>query len=81
MADPFYLGGPSKSDEPAAVLLDEQEVEAIPIFRCACLGLAPGACLCSFCANILVVWTERPLKMQSRPLFDSTIQRASVTAM
>jgi hypothetical protein len=35
MADPFYLGGPSKSEEAAAVLLEEHEVESIPIFRCA----------------------------------------------
>jgi hypothetical protein len=34
MADPFYLGGPSKSEEAAAVLLEEHEVESIPIFRC-----------------------------------------------
>ncbi len=34
MADPFYLGGSSKSEDAAAVLLEEHEVESIPIFRC-----------------------------------------------
>lgn len=34
MQDPFYLGGAAKADSDTPVLLDEEEVETIPVFRC-----------------------------------------------